>query len=141
MKMRLLAYLLPIYCKSFPIFCIFRPFFLYIFQKSLYYYPYIYLHLQPGRVFTIFLTSFQLLQKRSSFLLTFFLQYASLERLLSHLDLQTRTVFTLRFHVLSILYDIRVLCASGTCLAPTEAERRKDCGSATHGTIRRHHSW
>ena len=22
-----------------------------------------------------------------------------------------------------------------------EAERRKDCGSATHGTIRRHHSW
>ena len=34
-----------------------------------------------------------------------------------------------------------VLCASGTCLAPTEAERRKDCGSATHGTIRRHHSW
>ena len=35
----------------------------------------------------------------------------------------------------------RVLCASGTCLAPTEAERRKDCGSATHGTIRRHHSW
>ena len=34
-----------------------------------------------------------------------------------------------------------VLCASGTCLAPTGAERRKDCGSATHGTIRRHHSW
>ena len=34
-----------------------------------------------------------------------------------------------------------VLCASGTCLAPTEAERRKDCGSATHGTIPRHHSW
>ena len=34
-----------------------------------------------------------------------------------------------------------VLCAGGTCLAPTEAERRKDCGSATHGTIRRHHSW
>ena len=32
-----------------------------------------------------------------------------------------------------------VLCASGTCLAPTEAERRKDCGSAKHGTIRRHH--
>ena len=25
--------------------------------------------------------------------------------------------------------------------APTEAERRKDCGSATHGTIRRYHSW
>ena len=25
--------------------------------------------------------------------------------------------------------------ASGTSLAPTEAERRKDCGSATHGTI------
>ena len=22
-----------------------------------------------------------------------------------------------------------------------EAERRKDCGSAMHGTIRRHHSW
>ena len=27
---------------------------------------------------------------------------------------------------------------SGTRLAPTEAERRKDCGSATHGTIRGH---
>ena len=25
--------------------------------------------------------------------------------------------------------------------APIEAERRKDCGNATHGTIRRHHSW
>ena len=24
--------------------------------------------------------------------------------------------------------------------APTEAERRKDCGSATHGTIRRYHN-
>ena len=125
MKMRLLAYLLLIYCKSFPIFYIFRPFFLCIFRKFLHYYPYIHLHLQPGRVFTIFLTSFQLLQKRSSFLLTFFLQYASLERLLSHLDLQTRTVFTLRFHVLSILYDIRVLCASGICLASTKAERRR----------------
>ena len=33
------------------------------------------------------------------------------------------------------LHDARVLCASGTCLAPTEAERRKDCGSATHGTF------
>ena len=125
MKMRLLAYLLLIYCKSFPIFCVFCPFFLYIFQNFVYCYLYIYLYLQPGRVFTIFLTSFQLLQKRSSFLLTFFLQYASLERLLSHLDLQTRTVFTLRFHVLSILYDIRVLCASGTCLASTEAECRR----------------
>ena len=33
------------------------------------------------------------------------------------------------------LHDARVLCASGTCLAPTEAERRKDCGSATHRTF------
>ena len=32
-----------------------------------------------------------------------------------------------------------VLCASGTCLAPTEAERRKDCENAKHRTIRRQH--
>ena len=28
---------------------------------------------------------------------------------------------------------------SGTCLAPTEAERRKDCENAKHETIRRYH--
>ena len=28
---------------------------------------------------------------------------------------------------------------SGTCLAPTEAERRKDCENAKHGTIRRYY--
>lgn len=33
------------------------------------------------------------------------------------------------------VYDTRVLCASGTCLAPTEAERRKNCESTKYETI------